>query len=540
MMMATKDIISECLKQLPDIDFSANNFEALPESQEEPKATEADTVAVPEPNMAKNTTIINKIHNKNPYPKCELCNIVLNSPIVYEKHLKGQKHLKKAGESTKVVVATTCDKAEANAEAENNTEANAEAENNTVTNKPTTSKPNHFLSCDICKIKVPTQFNLDLHLAGKKHKSIMAKMSMNTSQNQNGNETMEVNREIPAAENNTEANSEAENKQNHFLPCDICKIKVPTQYHLDLHLNGKKHKSIMAKMSMNTSQNPNGNEMMEVNRDMPAAENNTEANAEAESKPNHSLSCDICKIKVPTQFNLDLHLAGKKHKSIMAKMSMNTSQNQNGNETMEVNREIPAAENNTEANSEAENKQNHFLPCDICKIKVPTQYHLDLHLNGKKHKSIMAKMSVNTSENETMEVNQETSVALPVSAEAKQPKKAAEEVKCEVCNIVMVSQVQLDSHLAGKKHAKKLKEPAGGGDAEAMAGNDAKESEDEKFAHLNIAWDKYKVANQMISLPDVPTQLVGDKSVNYEFYCAMCKKFMQRKLQLVDVSISGL
>ena len=201
---------------------------------------------------------------------------------------------------------------------------------------------------------------------------------------------------------------------------------------------------------------------------------------------------------------------------------------------------MPAAENNTEANAEAESKPNHFLSCDICKIKVPTQFNLDLHLNGKKHKSIMAKMSVNTSENETMEVNQETSVALPVSAEAKQPKKAAEEVKCEVCNIVMVSQVQLDSHLAGKKHAKKLKEPAGGGDAEAMAGNDAKESEDEKFAHLNIAWDKYKVANQMISLPDVPTQLVGDKSVNYEFYCAMCKKFMQRKLQLVDVSISGL
>lgn len=52
------------------------------------------------------------------------------------------------------------------------------------------------------------------------------------------------------------------------------------------------------------------------------------------------------------------------------------------------------------------------------------------------------------------------------------------------------------------------------------------------FAHLNIAWDKYKIANQLIQPGDSMVS-TGEK---FEFYCEMCKKYMQRKMQLVDVS----
>lgn len=65
------------------------------------------------------------------------------------------------------------------------------------------------------------------------------------------------------------------------------------------------------------------------------------------------------------------------------------------------------------------------------------------------------------------------------------------------------------------------------------------ESEVNTFAHLNIAWDKYKVSNQLISLPGVP-EGVEDKNAIFEFYCSMCKKFMQRRIQLVDVSFQDL
>lgn len=114
--------------------------------------------------------------------------------------------------------------------------------------------------------------------------------------------------------------------------------------------------------------------------------------------------------------------------------------------------------------------------------------------------------------------------------------KIAEETKCEVCDLVLMDKDQLESHLKGKKHAKKLNMQKAQSTNVTSNKQAEKESEVDPFAHLNIAWDKYKVSNQLISLPGVP-QGIEDKNANFEFYCPMCKKFMQRKIQLVDVSI---
>ena len=53
--------------------------------------------------------------------------------------------------------------------------------------------------------------------------------------------------------------------------------------------------------------------------------------------------------------------------------------------------------------------------------------------------------------------------------------------------------------------------------------------DDEKFAHLNIAWEKYKIVD--------PTKSATGTS--YDFYCSLCNKYMQRKMQLVDVSLKA-
>jgi len=115
-------------------------------------------------------------------------------------------------------------------------------------------------------------------------------------------------------------------------------------------------------------------------------------------------------------------------------------------------------------------------------------------------------------------------------------------------------------HLLGKKHRAKVAKLSGGSESTpvvaaaaatvatadpsltaaattgAVSSNNLKKKsldEEEKFAHLNIAWDKYKIANQVISEPRPKN--IGEE---YEFYCSMCKKFMQRKMQLVDVRIT--
>lgn len=51
--------------------------------------------------------------------------------------------------------------------------------------------------------------------------------------------------------------------------------------------------------------------------------------------------------------------------------------------------------------------------------------------------------------------------------------------------------------------------------------------EEDQFENLNIAWNKYTVKAEL------KQQLKG----KYDFYCELCKKFMQKKLQLVDVKI---
>ena len=54
--------------------------------------------------------------------------------------------------------------------------------------------------------------------------------------------------------------------------------------------------------------------------------------------------------------------------------------------------------------------------------------------------------------------------------------------------------------------------------------------DDEKYAHLNIAWDKYRI----VDTQSIPEAMRG----KYEFYCVLCNKYMQKKPQLVDVKIT--
>lgn len=160
------DIISECLKQLPDIDFSMNNFDAAAlktEKSDETNGTSTmsfiNTSQSTEPtqimvNTSENIDSvcigINKPNTKSKSPsvKCEVCHIILNSQVVYEQHLKGQKHLKKATELNK----------------NNNISIN---ENGTTASKIRENVVQ--MECSICNIKVPGQKHLDMHLAGRKH-----------------------------------------------------------------------------------------------------------------------------------------------------------------------------------------------------------------------------------------------------------------------------------------------------------------------------------------------------------------------------------
>ncbi len=126
----------------------------------------------------------------------------------------------------------------------------------------------------------------------------------------------------------------------------------------------------------------------------------------------------------------------------------------------------------------------------------------------------------------------------PVNTSPLSLKSEQKKFMCDICNLPLLSKEQLDMHLLGKKHKSKVTKlssisgPSTVTSASSINVSKKTTEDEEMFAHLNIAWDKYKIVNQTISEPRPKN--IGEE---YEFYCPLCKKFMQRKLQLVDVRI---
>ncbi len=103
----------------------------------------------------------------------------------------------------------------------------------------------------------------------------------------------------------------------------------------------------------------------------------------------------------------------------------------------------------------------------------------------------------------------------------------------------MSNKDQLAIHLVGKKHLKKVNPSV---NSKSIAKKNSKYiiinpqkkeinkkfcflKDDNQFDHLNIAWDKY------LMKPEFKQQL----KVKYDYYCELCKKCMEQKMQLVDV-----
>jgi hypothetical protein len=236
--------------------------------------------------------------------------------------------------------------------------------------------------------------------------------------------------------------------------------------------------------------------------------------------------CNICDIFLNAKVVFDQHLVGQKHLKRVTQ----------GNQPVE---------SIAEANSD-----KLCFKCEICNILNLSKYSHAQHVLGQRHLKKLAELNKGNPEITVEKMVTESDIIIDKNPTGKKNKKirrkpkinsneangndmskasgdkVIEMVRCEVCDLNLVTKDQLTIHLSGKKHLKKLNSVTSG----EASSSSKKQTDEEKFQHLNIAWDKYKVVNQLISDSEVSTA-TGEK---YEFYCSLCKKYMQRKMQLVD------
>lgn len=245
------------------------------------------------------------------------------------------------------------------------------------------------------------------------------------------------------------------------VKCDICNIILNSKATYEQHILGQKHKKkALAVNSQNTSHQNVPNLQVEATQIIDQVQQTTD------SKTN--FNCDKCGIVSMNESSYLLHVTGKKHK-----------------------RKIQVSEQEIGPAKEASE-----FNCDVCKVSLASKDQLDAHLTGKKH---LKKLNTDAAQ---AQVNSG--------------------FNCEICNLSLVSKDQLDIHLSGKKHLKKLTSLSK--IAQISTLNRPKEEDDKKYENLNIAWDKYRINDQ----------LRLETENKYEYFCALCNKYIQRKMQLVD------
>ncbi|CAF1145618.1 unnamed protein product, partial [Brachionus calyciflorus] len=96
--------------------------------------------------------------------------------------------------------------------------------------------------------------------------------------------------------------------------------------------------------------------------------------------------------------------------------------------------------------------------CDACNIILNSKSTYDQHISGSKHKKKAQSLGLTLTQPAQTVPIQHQKNELPTQ-ELIGPSKQLSQYNCDICNLNLQSKDQLDSHLSGKKHKKKLNQP---------------------------------------------------------------------------------
>jgi len=255
-------------------------------------------------------------------------------------------------------------------------------------------------NCDVCEIDFPSAFPYESHMQGKKHLNKVQKRELGDAPTTVSCEICSISTpDKNAYENHVNGKkhlakvAKIEKGEAGTFNCEFCNITVQNQAIFETHRNGKKHADKVRKIAEGGS-------------------------AEGGSAPKATFPCDVCNVNLTSQIVLDAHVAGKKHQKMVSDGAKP--------------KDAPPPQ----------------FKCDICLVTATSQELLDLHLQGKKH---LKKTSGGGGDGGA--TNGATPEKKPKLPKAKDVDPAL--FFCEICDMQMNGPVMMESHKAGKGHAKK-------------------------------------------------------------------------------------
>jgi len=325
---------------------------------------------------------------------CELCDIKAPSLTIMERHVGGKEHTRRLSYLTSEVV-------------------EEELPPHVVWDKSI-----QYYKCTLCEAKGATMEILTRHLIGKEHTRRLSYLQ-------------------PAESGEKLPDHVIWDAQSQYFVCTLCEAKAATLYIMEGHLMGTKHLK-----------------KIEYEAEIVAAKTQLPPHIEF-NEPSQFYICTLCDAKAATMYLMESHLGGKEHQRRLGY----------GEASWGVSVATPAAvpEGGEAPVEEAEKKPMpehvvwdniiQYYVCTLCDAKAATEFIMEGHLTGDKHKKKLANI-------EWYRQNQPsgTDDATEMDDGSLPPYCVYDEKSqmyiCKWCNKKSSCSELLTNHLRGKEHAK--------------------------------------------------------------------------------------
>jgi len=251
------------------------------------------------------------------------------------------------------------------------------------------------------------------------------------------------------------------------LHCELCNCHATSPLQAKMHYEGKTHD----KHVRNFFASWPGNTQNQVPQKLPGLDKKTKL---SQIEPS-SLHCPTCDLHFTSSSQLEQHMGGRNHlrlaNGLPGLKPGYFNQESKKWQRNPINEEIPEEPPNSlgafNPQTPPDANSDKFF-CDLCKVGAPSQSQIDMHLNGKNHKSKMKRSMGGVLNNDLETIQKRVQLKDNILSAVSKNRSPGNLVKrkpdysvyrtpsgqyyCAACNISLNSESQFSQHQVSKKH----------------------------------------------------------------------------------------
>jgi len=258
------------------------------------------------------------------------------------------------------------------------------------------------------------------------------------------------------------------------LHCELCGVQATSPIQVKMHYEGKTHDKHVRNFFANWEDNIG----QIVPQKFPEFDPKRMKCGQEDHIGNHEpLHCYTCDLYFTSVAQLEQHKAGRNHQRLSVGLTPMKPGYYN-KETLKWQRQPVNEEEPPQCDlilqsppSDRDPVANKFW-CDLCKVGAPSQTQIDMHLNGKSHKSRMKRSMGGVANDDLQAIQKRVQlkdsifklsnkvVSIPSHTRRKGPdlsvyRTPSGQYYCAACNISLNSEPQFAQHQVSKNHKKK-------------------------------------------------------------------------------------